>query len=103
MIKTAPFFRLTSFLVVLFGLVSACAPSPQASVQTLVALSVADGATPTPGLSAVSLPTEAPTMTGPLATLTAIAPYAASPVADTTPYTIEVDGQPHFLEFYAWW
>lgn len=105
--RTVPLPLIGTVLGVLLVVLGACAPTVQEAAQTLVALP-AEGrqATPTPGLSSVSLPTLAPTappVSGPLATLTAIAPLVASPVPDTAPYTLALDGRPHFIEFFAWW
>ncbi len=57
----------------------------------------------TPAFSAISVPTLAPPVSGPMATLTAIAPMFATPVQNTEPYTIVNRGVPHFIEFHAWW
>jgi thiol-disulfide isomerase/thioredoxin len=61
-------------------------------------------ATATPPPSAFSLPTLAPTLTGPLATLTAIAGLIPTQDLSATPYVIALTGRPHFVEFHArWW
>ncbi|MFC1959073.1 hypothetical protein ACFLYO_00030 [Chloroflexota bacterium] len=60
-------------------------------------------ATPTPPPSNVSLPTVAPTVIGPLATLTAIAGLVPTVDISGTPYIIELQGRPHFIEFQAMW
>ena len=60
-------------------------------------------ATATPPPSAFSLPTQAPTVTGPLATLTAIAGLIPTQDLSATPYAIALTGRPHFVEFHARW
>jgi hypothetical protein len=60
-------------------------------------------ATPTLPPSSFTLPTEAPTAIGPLATMTALAGLIATPDLDATPYTIAYEGRPHFVEFQARW
>jgi hypothetical protein len=57
----------------------------------------------TPEFSVLASPTPLPTMAGPMGTLTAIADLVASPTQDTEPYTITRTGNPHFIEFHAWW
>ncbi len=64
---------------------------------------VPGSATATPPPSLFILPTEAPTMTGPLATLTAIAGLIPTQDLSATPYAIELNGRPHFVEFQARW
>lgn len=60
-------------------------------------------ATETPAFSELKLPTAIPTMGGPMGTLTAIADLVATDEPDRTPYVIVNRGQPHFIEFHAWW
>jgi hypothetical protein len=60
-------------------------------------------ATATPSSSTITLPTEAPPVSGPLATLTAIAGLVATPDFSATPYVIALTGRPHFVEFHARW
>lgn len=59
--------------------------------------------TATPPPSAFSLPTLAPTVTGPLATLTAIAGLIPTQDLSATPYVIALTWRPHFVEFHARW
>lgn len=107
------------FLLICIALVgvAACSAEQREALQTMVAAvpEQADDDAPdaaaspipsqsptgTPALS--TFPTALPTMDGPLGTLTAIAPLVASQVPDTTPYEIVNRGNPHFIEFHAWW
>lgn len=57
----------------------------------------------TPEFTALTSPTPLPTMGGPLGTLTAIADLVASPTQNREPYVIVNRGNPHFIEFHAWW
>ena len=57
----------------------------------------------TPAFSAIVVPTLPPPVSGPMATLTAIAPMFAMPTQNAEPYTIVNRGVPHFIEFHAWW
>jgi hypothetical protein len=106
-------------LIVVALAIAACGEQPRAAVQTLVAARVAEKsgiavtaaptalssptAAATPEFSALSTPTPLPTMGGIMGTLTAIAPLVASPTQDAQPYVIVNRGNPHFLEFHAWW
>ncbi len=84
--------------------VSACSQEQRAALQTAVAMPVASAAaTATPELSVLASPTPLPTLAGPMGTLTAIADLVASPTQDTEPYVIVNSGNPHFIEFHAWW
>jgi hypothetical protein len=49
------------------------------------------------------LPTEAPPVAGPLATLTAIAGLIPPQDLSATPYAIQHTGLPHLVEFQARW
>ena len=73
------------------------APTPLASAEP------ASAAATVPAFSALTTPTPLPTMAGPMGTLTAIADMVASPTQNTEPYTIVNKGNPHFIEFHAWW
>jgi hypothetical protein len=77
------------------GSAQAVAQAPTA-VATIEPLS-------TPEFSVLASPTPLPTLAGPMGTLTAIADLVASPTQDTEPYTITLTGNPHFIEFHAWW
>ncbi|MCD4686270.1 MAG: hypothetical protein K8S97_10075 [Anaerolineae bacterium] len=57
----------------------------------------------TPEFSGLVSPTPLPTMGGPLGTLTAISDLVASPTQNREPYIIVNRGNPHFIEFHAWW
>lgn len=104
---------LTGIVVVLAALiVTACGPAQQQALQTMVAMpqapadsgmAVAVAPTETPAMSIIELPTLAPTVGGPLGTMTAIAHMFATSEQDAEPYVIEVRGKPHFIEFHAWW
>jgi hypothetical protein len=74
--------------------------APVGQIAELATPSPSGAATATPAGSVVVLPTA---VSGPLATLTAIAPLVATPVDNATPYAIVNQGKPHFLEFHAWW
>lgn len=96
--------RLSAIFAVLLAvvlLISACSQPQRAVVQTLVAAQIQP--TETPVFSPLMTPTPLPTMGGVLGTLTAIAPLVATPVQNTEPYVIVNRGNPHFLEFHAWW
>lgn len=115
--------RFTFLAVLLLLLVAGCAISPQAAVQTLVAVLPAEAApvgplggqiaalptpdpnaaTPTPPPSQLTFPTAAPTAIGPLATLTAISGLLPTMDLDATPYAIPYRGVPVFIEFQARW
>lgn len=100
---------------------AACAPSPRAAVQTMVAVLPAApagplageiaalptpdpaAATATPPPSSFSLPTIAPTAIGPLATLTAISGLIPTMDLNATPYEVVYRGVPVFIEFQARW
>lgn len=100
-------------------LVAACSPQQRAALQALADATRADTpkstaivqapspvtgtATATPQFSRLVTPTLQPTMAGPLGTLTAIAELVASPTQNAEPYVIENRGNPHFIEFHAWW
>ncbi len=100
--------RATLLLLILLLTGLACTAQQQEAAKTLVAEQVAPaphspaaaGTTTTPEFSAVTLP---PTMTGPMGTLTAIAPMMIPPTLDPRPYVIVNRGQPHFVEFFAFW
>lgn len=111
---------LSAVLIVLTVCAAACSQDQRAALQTAVAVpnanvppgnAVAQVTTPaasaeapeTPVFSALVTPTPLPTMPGPMGTLTAIADLIASPVQNTEPYTIINRGNPHFIEFHAWW
>lgn len=115
--------RFAAVLVMLMLTLAGCAASPRAAVQTLVAaLPVTDGsagplggqvaalptpdppaATPTPPPSRIAFPTSAPTGSGPLAALTAVAGMIPTMDLNATPYTIAYRGVPVFIEFQARW
>ncbi|MBN2304253.1 MAG: hypothetical protein JXQ72_07250, partial [Anaerolineae bacterium] len=59
--------------------------------------------TPTPGVSVLTFPTAEPTVTGLMATMTAIVAMVDTPVLEAPPYEIVYRGNPLFIEFYAWW
>lgn len=100
---------------------AACAPTPRAAVQTLVAALPAapaaplggqvaalptpdpSAATATPPPSSFALPTVAPTAIGPLATLTAISGLIPTMDLNATPYEVVYRGVPVFIEFQARW
>ncbi len=110
-------------LLVFMLALAGCAASPRAAVQTLVAaLPAGDApagplggqvaalptpdpraATPTPPPSQITFPTPAPTGSGPLAALTAVAGMLPTMDLDATPYTIAYRGVPVFIEFQARW
>ncbi len=58
---------------------------------------------PTPAFNAISIPTLPPVASGPMATLTALAPLFALPTQNAEPYVLADHGRPHFIEFHAWW
>ncbi|HEX3051677.1 MAG TPA: thioredoxin domain-containing protein [Aggregatilineaceae bacterium] len=99
------------FLLILLLTGLACTAQQQEAAKTLVAEQVAPapdnpaavGTMPSPEFSVVTLPTAPPTMTGPMGTLTAIAPMMERPTLDPRPYVIENRGKPHFVEFFAFW
>ncbi len=64
---------------------------------------VPGSATATPPPSVFVLPTEAPPVAGPLATLTAIAGLIPTQDLSATPYAIQRTGLPHLVEFQARW
>ncbi len=95
-------------LIVLAILAAACSPEQRAVLQTVAVATGAQaapetGAAATPEFSLLVTPTAPPTMAGPMGTLTAIADLVASPTQDAEPYVIEQRGNPHFIEFHAWW
>lgn len=107
---------LIAALTLLVLAVSACSQDQRAVLQTAVAVPgggnaiaqeptpvASAGATATPEFSVLASPTPQPTLAGPMGTLTAIADLVASPTQDTEPYVIENTGNPHFIEFHAWW
>lgn len=116
--------RFAAVLLVLMLALAGCAASPRAAVQTLVAALPAGDAgpggplggriaalptpdpqapTPTPPPSQIVFPTPAPTGSGPLAALTAVAGLLPTMDLDATPYTIAYRGVPVFIEFQARW
>lgn len=107
-------------LIAIAVFAAACSQDQRAVLQTAIAMpganippgdAVAQAATPaasaealnTPAFSALVTPTPLPTLPGPMGTLTAIADLIASPTQSTEPYTIVKHGNPHFIEFHAWW
>lgn len=111
---------ITAALIVILAITAACSQDQRAALQTAVAVpgasvpsgnAVAQAATPAaspeafdaPAFSALVTPTPLPTMPGPMGTLTAIADLIASPTQNAEPYTIVNRGNPHFIEFHAWW
>lgn len=101
---------------------AACAPTPRAAVQTLVAVLPGEApaaplagqiaalptpdpsvATATPPPSSIMLPTAAPTGSGPLAALTEVAGLIPTMDLNATPYEIVYRGVPVFIEFQARW
>jgi hypothetical protein len=97
--------KLVAGLLVLLA-VAACTTEQREALQTMVA-APPDAASATPALSTLppstSTPTDAPTVTGPLGTMTAIAHMVATPILEEPPYEIVLQGNPHFVEFYAGW
>ena len=99
---------------------AACLPDPISGMQTLAArLPAGEGplggqvaalptpdpqaATATPAPSIITLPTPAPTLSGLLATMTAVAGLIPTVDLHATPYVIELQGRPHLVEFQAPW
>jgi hypothetical protein len=60
-------------------------------------------ASATPAFSALATPTLDPIANGPLGTWTAIALTIAPPTINAEPYVVANQGNPHFIEFHAWW
>ena len=88
--------------------VAACAEVPRAVLQMVTALPTSNSVsnpppTQTPGFSMLATPTLDPIAAGPLGTWTAIALTIAPPTIDARPYVIVNQGNPHFIEFHAWW
>ena len=103
----------TAVLVCLLVLV-ACSSDQRALVQTMVAQpdSASEGqavaAAPAasmeaPGFTALATPTLDPIANGPMGTWTAIALTIAPPTPDPRQYEVDLRGNPHFIEFHAWW
>jgi hypothetical protein len=99
-------------------LAAACTPAQLSGIQTMAAvlpennapmggqiaaLPTVDPGAPTPPPSSISFPTPAPTVVGPLATMTAIAGLLPTIDLSATPYRIALEDKPHFIEFQARW
>ena len=92
-------------------MLAACGSAQQEQVQTIVAALPEQPVAPvvtasleptgTPPMSSINIPALAPTMDGPMGTLTAMA--ITIPTQDATPYVVVNRGRPHFIEFHAWW
>lgn len=99
---------LAGLIVLIIG---ACTVQQRTALEGIAGLVTARSAVPTPSASPGTTPafsalrtaTPAPTSAGPLATLTAIAGFFSTPTQDPRPYEIILRGQPHFIEFFAWW
>lgn len=114
--RIIPAMAIAVFLLAL--VVAACSPEQRAALRMAAGIAgatappvsaVAQPVTPvtaaatTPEFSLLATPTPPPTMGGPMGTLTAIADLVASPTQDAEPYVIQRRGNPHFIEFHAWW
>ena len=76
----------------------------QPAESQAVAMSSDEDAESTPaGFSVLATPTLDPIANGPLGTWTAIAQTIAPPTPDPNQYEIVNQGNPHFIEFHAWW
>ena len=100
--------RLLLLMGVALLALAACTPAQVSLFQAMLGVPPQDagplgGQIATPPPSSITLPTEAPTVVGPLATLTAVAAMIATPDINATPYTITMQGRPIFIEFQARW
>ena len=88
-------------------ILAACSEAQTTMIQTMVA-NPADGqamaTTTTPiAFSMLATPTLDPIANGPMGTFTAIAKTIEPPTPDPNQYEIVLRGNPHFIEFHAWW
>jgi hypothetical protein len=92
----------------------ACSEQQRAALQAMAAVPTSgNGGAPTavasalpsdtPAFSMLATATLDPIAAGPMGTWTAIALTIAPPTIDAEPYVIVNRGNPHYIEFHAWW
>lgn len=102
---------LLGFLVITAGFAAAaCSDEQREALQSIAALATANHAAseatppaPVASIEPLNTPTLDPIAAGPMGTWTALAQTIVTPTQNTEPYVIVNRGNPHFIEFHAWW